>query len=298
MTRAGFSNLLYPGLNKVYTTWLQSYPSEFEQFLNVDSMTQYKIEDTGVAGFGLVPEKTEGDQPTFDVLKMYDKVAYISKTYVMGYEVTEECMEDELYGVIQKASKALAIAVKQTNDTLGAAVLNNAFSGSYLGMDGKALCALDHPQKKAGGTVANKPATAVDFDPTSLQSALETWEGWTDDNALPMLMKPKWVVSGPLQRRIITQTLGSDLEPFTSDNEKNGVKEWELQKMILHYLTDPDAWFLLSQKAEHYLNWFWRIKPKFRGYDDPNTGNARYLVRWRSTCGFTHWHGVYGTPGI
>jgi len=299
MMRSGFANLMYPGLHKVYLLNYASYPEEYTQFLNVESSTKRQEEDAVVAGFGLVPEKTEGAQPTVDILALSNKLQYLHKTYALGYEVTEECMEDELYNVIKRASKALAIAVKQTLDTLGASVLNNAFSSSYVGVDGLSLCNANHTQLKvAGGVISNMPAATCDFDPTTLNSALESWETLTDDNGLPMMIKPKYIVSGPKQRRIISQTLGSSLQPFTNDNEINSVKEWELEKMILHYLTDDDAWYLLSTKDEHYLKWFWRIKPSFRGYDDPNTGNAKYMVRFRASQGFTHWYGVYGSAGV
>jgi hypothetical protein len=73
--------------------------------------------------------------------------------------------------------------------------------------------------------------------------------------------------------------------PFTTDNEVNAIREWELEKMILHYLTDDDAWFILSRKEDHYMKWFWRVKPRVRNYDDPSSGNARFLTRFRSSCG-------------
>jgi len=299
MLRSAFASLMYPGLNEAYLLAFNEYPEEFTRFLNIDSSTKRQEQDLTVAGFGLVPEKTEGAEvPLWDVLKMSSTVTYLHKTYVMGYEVSEECVEDELYGIIRGASRALAVSVKQTCDVLGSIPLNYAFDAGYLGVDGKSLCATDHPLSKVpGATVANKPSSAVDFDPTSLQSALETWETWVNDNNLPLLIKPKYVVSGPKQRDIITKTLGSLQMPFTGDNEINAVREWELDKMILHYLTDDDAWYILSRPADHFMKWFWRVRPVFRGYDDPDTGNARYLVRFRTSVGFTHWWGTYGTPG-
>jgi phage major head subunit gpT-like protein len=290
---------MYPGLHKVYMLNYASYPSEYEQFLNIETSTKRQEEDAVVAGFGLVPEKGEGVQPSVDIMALSDKLQYLHKTYALGYEVTEECQEDELYGIVSRASKALAIAVKQTLDVLGASVLNNGFNAAYKGVDGLSLFNANHTQLKvAGGVLSNMPAVTCDFDPTTLNSALESWETLTDDNGLPLMIKPKYVISGPKQRRIITQTLGTDLQPFTNDNEINAVKEWELQKMILHYLTDDDFWALLSRKDDHYLKMFWRIKPAFRGYDDPNTGNAKYMVRFRASHGFTHWWGTYGSAGI
>jgi len=298
MQRAGFSHLLYPGLNKEYLLTYGAYPEEYTKYLNIETSDRYKEEDLVVAGFGLVPEKAEGATPVYDVMKMSEKKAYIHKTYVLGFEVTEEANEDELYGILKKAPRALAIAVKQTIDTLAASVLNNGFSASFPGIDGKALFATDHPQLKAGGTVSNRAAIDVDFDITSLSDALLTWEQWTDDNGFPLLLKPKWIFGSPLNREIMVKTLGTEKMPGTSDNDINAIREWELQKMILHYTTDPDAWGLLSTTAEHYMKLFWRIKPSFRGFDDQATGNARYLTRFRLSTGVTHWWGTYGSPGI
>jgi len=298
MTRGGFSDLMYPGLNKIYQMTLNSYPEEYTKYLNIEKSTKRQEEDVVVDGFGLVPEKGEGEGPMYDYIKLSHKLQYLHKTYALGYEVTQELFEDEQYGVINKATGMLAVAVKQTVDSLAASVLNNSFNALFPGVDGLALCATNHPQSKAGGTNANRPATDVDFDPVSLQSALETMEMWTDANGLPMMIMPKYVVSGPLQRDIITKTLSSDRMPFTADNEINALQEWELQKLILHYLTDPDAWWIMTQPRDHYMKWFWRIKPSFKNFDDPNTGNARFLVRFRASSGFTTWQGIYGSTGI
>ena len=297
MTRGGFSYLMYPGLNKVYQMTSDSYPEEYTKYLNIEKSTLRQEEDVIIDGFGLVPEKGEGEPNMFDYINMSNKLQYLHKTYSLGYEVTQELFEDEQYGVVNKATSMLAVAVKQTVDSLAASVLNNAFSATYPGVDTLALCHIAHTQSKAGGTVANKPTTDVDFDPTSLQSGLETIETWQDANGLPMMKMPKFVISGPLQRDIITKTLGSDRMPFTSDNEINALQTWELQKLILHYLTDTDAWWITTRPEEHYMKWFWRIKPSFKNYDDPNTGNARFLVRFRASCGFTTWQGVYGSSG-
>jgi len=297
MLRAQFSDLMFPGLNKVYMLAYNSYPEEYTKYLNMDASTKRQEEEGANAAFGLVPEKLEGKTPYYDEIAYIGKIQYLHKTYAMGFEVSEELVEDELYGQIKQGPRALAEAVKKTCDTLGAASLNNAFS-SGLGVDGKVLCATDHPQKKAGGQVSNRPSPYVDFDPIALNSALETWETWTDDNGLPLLLIPKYIVSGPKQRRIIGQTLGSEKEPFTADNEINAVREWELERLILHYLSDDDAWFILARPTDHYMKWFWRVRPVFRNFDDPNTGNAKYLVRFRASSGFTHWHGVYGSAGI
>ncbi len=296
MTRGAFADLMFPGLNEAYLIAFNEYPEEYNQFLNVGSSSMRQEDDYVAAGFGLVPEKGEGDQPIFDVMKTVGTKRYTHLTYSMGYEVTEECVEDELYGIMKQGSKTLATAVKQTVDTLAAAVLNDAFTAG-TGVDGSFLCATDHTPVKSGSDQANKPTVDCDFDPVALDNATLEFEEWRNDNDLPIMIKPKYVISGPKQRKIIGQTLGGEKMPFTADNTINAVREWELQRIILHYLDDEDVWFVTSRPADHFMKLFWRVRPRFRGYDDPNTGNARFLVRFRLSVGFTHWWGVYGSSG-
>ena len=42
-----------------------------------------------------------------------------------------------------------------------------------------------------------------------------------------------------------------------------------IQPFIYHYLTDPDAWFLLA--SDHDMNYFDRINPRFKNTDDFDT---------------------------
>ena len=58
-----------------------------------------------------------------------------------------------------------------TKQVKAANVLNNAFSSSYVGGDGKELCATDHPTVGAGD-LRNELATAADLNETSLEQAL------------------------------------------------------------------------------------------------------------------------------
>jgi len=296
MTRGAFSDLMFPGLNEAYLLAFNEYPTEYQQYMNLNTSTKRQEDDYVAAGFGLIPKKDEGDQPIFDVMKTVGTKRYTHDTYVMGYEVTEECMEDELYGIMKQGSRSLATSVKQTVDTLAVVIFDDAFT-SGKGVDGSYLCATDHTPVKSGSDQANKPSTDCDFDPVALDNATQTFEEWRNDNDLPLMIRPKYVYSGPAQRKIIGQTLGGEKMPFTADNTINAVREWNLERKILHYLSDSDAWFLCSRPADHFMKFFWRVRPRFRNYDDPNTGNARFLVRFRLSVGFTHWWGVYGSTG-
>jgi hypothetical protein len=64
------------------------------------------------------------------------------------------------------------------------------------------------------------------------------------------------------------------------------------------YLTDTDCWFLLAEKANTMLKFFWRVKMGAlrRGTDFDST-NLKHLQRMRFSVGWSHWMGTYGSSG-
>jgi hypothetical protein len=65
---------------------------------------------------------------------------------------------------------------------------------------------------------------------------------------------------------------------------------------VNHFLTDPDAWFLLTD-APNGLKMFQRsaIKTAFEG--DFDTGNVRYKARERYSLGWSDPRAIWGSEG-
>jgi len=78
----------------------------------------------------------------------------------------------------------------------------------------------------------------------------------------------------------------------------NALQVKDLQYFVAHYLTDTDAWFLLAEKGNHMLKFFWRVKlgALRRGTDFDST-NLKHLARMRFSVGYSHWMGTYGSAG-
>lgn len=75
-------------------------------------------------------------------------------------------------------------------------MLNRATSGSYLGGDGKALLATDHPLLY-GGTFSNKLATPADLSESSLEDIFIQIRTAVDDRNMPIALKPKTLLIPP-----------------------------------------------------------------------------------------------------
>lgn len=296
---SGFSNLLAPGLHDIFFNRYNQWPDEYSQVFNVLSSNRAYEEDAEVTGLGQLVTKGEGVSITYDdPFQSTNKKRYTHTAFGLGFRVTEELYNDDLYGIIKKMPASLARSAKQTTEVQAWNVFNNAFNAAYAGLDGVALCSTAHPNVRlVGGPYSNRLSTDADLSVTSLQAAIELMEGTTDDRDMNIMLKPNMLIVTPSNKWMARELLNSTSKPHTADNEINALKEEELKYFVGHYLTDSDAWFLVSDKADHALNFFWRKRPTFDNSDDFDSGDAKFKATMRFSVGFSGWRGVIGTPG-
>jgi len=177
-------------------------------------------------------------------------------------------------------------------------VLNNAFSASYLGGDGKRLCATDHPLI-TGGVNSNRPTTGADLNETSLEAAIIQIAGWTDERGLLIAAKPRKLIVPPALMFVAERLLKSVLRTSTADNDINAI--YNLSSVpegytVNHWLTDTNAWFLKTD-VPNGLKMFERVALKTSAEGDFETGNMRYKGRERFSTGWSDPLGLFGSPG-
>ena len=302
MIRASLSALLAPGLNEVYSqnNDYKQYPPEFSIVFDVDSSDRQFEEEVVMTGFPTMPSKKERDPVIYEDALLGTTKRYTNVTYALGFRVSEELWEDELYGTIKALPKELAFSARDVVEVTSAGVFINGFTDSadYLGPDGEPLFGdgtnKTHPML-GGGTWVNQLNPAADLNPDSLELAINDIEATTNDRGLLIMLKAQLLIVPTQLQWIADELLNSDLKPHVSTNEINPLQTKDLKYTVWHYLTDPDAWFIRAQK--HYLKFFWRIKDKLTNSDDFDTGDAKFKSRQRFIQGYTDTHGIYGSPG-
>jgi phage major head subunit gpT-like protein len=224
---------------------------------------------------------------------------YVHETIVLGFSLTEEAIEDNLYdSLANRYTKSLARAMAYTKQTKAAAVLNNGFNTAYTGGDGVALFSTAHPLI-SGGTNSNTPAVAADLSETSLEAAVIQIAAWTDERGLLIAAKPKKLIIPSALQFVATRILETELRVDTADNTINALKNnGSIPEgyAINHFLTDTDAWFLTTD-VPNGMKHFVRA-PLTQGMDgDFDTGNVRYKSRERYSFGWSDPLGMFGSPG-
>jgi hypothetical protein len=299
ITRSQMLKELVPGLNALFGLEYARYGEEHKEIFEISSSERAFEEEVKLSGFGTAPVKSEGGAIAYDNAQEAYTARYTHETIALGFSVTEEAMEDNLYvSVAQRYTKALARAFANTKQVKGANVLNNAFSATQLGGDGKRLCATDHPLI-TGGTNSNRPTVGTDLNETSLEAAIIQIAGWTDERGLLIAAKPRKLIVPPALMFVAERLLKSVLRTNTADNDINAI--YNLSSVpegyaVNHYLTDTNAWFLKTD-VPNGLKMFERVTLKTSAEGDFETGNMRYKGRERYSYGFSDPLGLFGSPG-
>ena len=217
----------------------------------------------------------------------------------MGFSITEEAVEDNLYASLSaRYTKALARGMSYTKQIKAAAVLNNGFTAGYNGGDGVPLFSASHPLV-SGGTNSNIPAVAADLNETSLENAVIQISQWVDERGLLIAARPVKLIVPPSLQFVATRLLGTKLRVGTADNDINAIENngsIPQGYSINHFLTDADAWFIKTD-VPNGLKHFVR-SPLATGMDgDFDTGNMRYKARERYSFGWSDALGMYGSAG-
>ena len=299
MNRADFRKQLQEGLNTVFGMESARYPEEWKYIFAIERSAKAFEEDVLLAGFDAAPVKPEGQGVEYDEGAESYVARYTHETISLAFAITEEAEEDGLYGSIgSKYSRSLARSLQQTKEVKGADILNNGFDNTFLGGDGVSLFNASHPQF-GGGVQSNTLAVAADLSEASLeQSAIDVSE-FDDDRGIPIACQIRKMVVPTQLQFVATRILQSPYRSGTGDNDINAV--YTLGTVaegfcVNHRLTDPDAWFLLTDCPDG-LKHFVR-KNVQRGIEgDFETGNLRYKARERYSYGWSDWRGAYGSPG-
>jgi hypothetical protein len=295
--RGGNAEFLAPGLNRFTFNRLRERPSQFARYVRVQTSTRAWEDSFDMMGFGPLAKKGELTPTMLDEPLKIPGVRVIHDSFALGFLVSEEMREDEQYGIVNQLAGSLGRSARITAELYGHDVLNNGFSATkYVGRDGKALFATDHPLK-VGGTYANTPATPVDISEAALEAAISSYDLMVDERGITTEMSPAILLVTPGDRMLAKRLLNSAGMPGTANNDINPLTDEGISLMVSNWLTDPDAWFLLAPASESPIEFFWRKQPDTKTWDDDNADGTFHKIKQRHSTGFNDWRGAWGSPG-
>ena len=299
ITTASHPKALWPGIKAWWGQVYDEHQTEYTDLFTSDTSRQNYEEDVQLTGFGLAPVKSEGNGVQYDSEIQGFTTRYTHIAYALGYIVTKEEKDDNLYEqVSKKRSAALAMSFRQTKENIAANVYNRAFNGTYLGGDGVALCSTAHPNV-TGGTWANKPTVDVDLSEAALEDAVIALMGYTNDRGLLINVMPQTLHIARNELFNAQRILKSSYQTGNANNDINVIKSGNYIPggfKVNHYFTAPHAWFIRTNIREG-MKYYERVGIEFDQDNDFDTDNAKAKGYERYSFGWTDPRAIWGVNG-
>lgn len=281
-SRAEIAKRLSPTLTMVLGDTYKDHATEYTQFVEVKKSDKAFEEVLMTAGLPLAQVKQEGGQIAIANVQDTWKTTVQHQTIALGHAITEEAIDDDLYTDIgSKGAAMLGRSLAQTKEIRCAAILNNAFSGSFPIGDGKALIASDHPL--LDGTLDN--LISGDLSEAALKSVWVKTNSFNDEAGLKIAVKPNKLIVTPSDYFTAVEILKSDKSTttatagatgITDTNNINSVRSEGVFPgglMVSRYVTDSDAFFVKTDVANGIILWQRKpVKLKMK-FEDMYTGN-------------------------
>ena len=298
ISRAQALKELLPGLNALFGLEYNKYENEHAEIYETETSERSFEEEVKLSGFGAAPVKSEGAPITYDNAQESFTARYNHETVAMGFSITEEAMEDNLYDSLSaRYTKALARAMAYTKQVKAASLLNSGFT-SFVSGDGVTLFNTAHPTV-SGATNSNRPAVDVDLNETALEQAVIDIAAFKDERGLLIAARPRKLIVPPALMFVATRLLQTELRVGTADNDLNALKSnGSIPEgyRVNHYLTDADSWYITTD-IPNGMKHFVRTAMSTSMDGDFDTGNVRYKARERYSFGVSDPLGMYGCPG-
>lgn len=292
---------LWPGVHEFWGQTYNEHAQEYPDLYDVMDSGQSYEEDVQITGFGIAPIKEEGGPTHYDSEIQGPTQRYSHIAYSLGYKVTFEELQDNLYEVVSmRRVKANAFSIAQTTEIVAAAPYNDAFTGAVFTFATGATLLSASQIQTTGGTFSNVLTPAADLAETSLEDLCIQIMGAQTDRGLNFSLLPQSLHIARQEWYNANRILQSVLQYNTANNAINVLKATNaFPKGIKmnHYFTSARSWFVRTN-CPNGMQFFWRNRPMFDQDNDFDTKNAKAATYMRFSVGATDPRGIYGSQGL
>lgn len=305
-TTGNWQKSLMPGVNVWFNDRYDMWEPEWKQIFTVKPSQKAFEQAVGQSLLGLLQTKDEGNPIDYDDTQQTYINNFVHSVKALGTVITWEAYKYNQYNLdpLSERPRALADSVNETKEQEHADVLNNGFDSNFTmgaSSDGVELFDSAHPNGPYGANQSNI-ATAADLSETVLEDMCIQVDGFKDPRGLQKKITPYCLVIPRQLRFIAGRILESDKQNDTADNAKNMLKSNNTLPggyKVNHYLTDSDAFFLLSSVNEQGKGLVsYEAHPMEFGSDGEfDTFNMRVKAFYADSQGWVDWRLGVGNAG-
>ncbi len=307
VNRGNISKSLVPGVHEFVGMSYGDVAEEHAPLFKIQKSDRAWEEEVMLSGMGGAQTKNEGAAVQFDDIQETFTARYDMETVAIGFAVTKEAFDDDLYDNIARAkAQELGRAMADTKQVKAASVFNNGFSSSYTGGDGQSLFSNAHPTS-SGTDFDNR--IAVDLSETALEDVCISISQMTNDRGILISARPESLHIPSELQFLAGKILGANYSGSAVQNVAGAenVGGTLMQPNLVggkfpkgvhvnRRFTDPDAWFVKTS-IDNGTKMF--LRESLSGSQDTDflTDNMLFKFRERYAFGWTDPRGWVGSEG-
>jgi len=218
------------------------HPDEYKNIIKVAGTDLYKEQIMRYEGPGAAAIKSELGKAVQTEVKEGYVETILQEDYYFEMPVSrkQRAYAQKSINFVNLLGSYLTRSMKLRYEYVGIAPLNNGYSASYAGGDGKAYFAADH-SFKVGGTYSNLLDNAA-LSKEKLETMYTVVAQAVVENDIPGAFIPRKINIGTSNIINLDEILKSVKDPETANNTYNVVQDWKLIKNLNHYKSDPNSY--------------------------------------------------------
>lgn len=276
----------------------------YTQLFRTKPSTKAYEDGLRVSTLGSFATKPEGTPVGFDDPVSGSRVRTVHTTYALGFRITMEMQEDELFGIMDQMPADLGDSARDHQERLAWGLINDGFNGTtYTGLEAGAtvesLFNTGHAHLKTTTTQSNMLSPPVALSVTGLESLMTTARGTQSDADRQLNIKPTKLLYHQNLAHQAFVLLDTKQRPGTSDHDSSTVVSSRsgITPVVdggVPYLTSTTAWYLFDG-AKHDLTWNNRKEVTFDRAKDSDTFDQKFFSHYRASVMFREWRGSWGS---
>lgn len=298
---ASAARAVMPGVNEWFGFGYSRYPTEWSEIFDNYTSEKNFEEDVNYYGTGLFKLKPETAPIEYDDMGQAWSYYYRHAVYALGYSVSREAIEDNLYEELSYArAQALGISANQTMENLGAMVINQGFDTNHLWPDGQPLFSTTNKLSK-GGTFSNTVGAGTQLSEAALENAIIQIGDYRDDAGNRISVKARKLII-PFQLEFAAERIlgNTQWRPATMNRDIPAMMQTgKLPEgyVLNHYFSNPNVFVIKTDCPDGAKRFERRSINMSNDTSDFDTDVMRFKCDFRVSFGVTDKRGLWANPG-
>lgn len=298
MTRSEFQRFAYGGLRDVIGLSYRKKPPQYSDIFNVMDSDAAFEEDHHMAGFGLPIQTAE--EMAIPADRMYDgpAVRYNHLDYTLRAGFSHQFIRDIKRPIWNERATDFGYSFAQGVEISGSDLFNGGFVG--IGYDKQPLFSAAHPLGGrtgglAGQTQSNILATAATLSIGSVRDMLTQSRLFFDPTGVRRIQVSEAILLVPPQLEFLAKEIIKSAGRMDTANRVDNVTQDAVRVVVWDFLLNPKAWFMIPEKSQHKLKFYWRERFGTRPFFDDLTETNWIRGRQAYSVGYSDYLPLLGT---